>query len=193
MPTFAESVAAGGRQVGRTRAEPIELVPYDAAWPQQFEELRARLSEALGSSAQRIDHVGSSAVPGLLAKPIIDIQISVADVQDEASYRNTIESEGFELRWIETGHRYFRPPPEIPRYAHIHVCERGGKWERVHLLFRDYLRAHRDVANEYAELKQRLAEQFRNDRIGYTDANTDFIESALAHADECAIAEGWSP
>jgi GrpB-like predicted nucleotidyltransferase (UPF0157 family) len=196
VPTFAESVAAGGRQVGHSRNEPIELSPYDEAWPRRFEELRARLAQALGSNAKRIDHVGSSAVPGLIAKPIIDIQISVDDVEDEASYREAIERAGFELRWIEPHHRYFRPPPEQPRTAHVHVCSVGSQWERDHLVFRDYLRAHPETAAAYAELKLRLAGEYRTDRIGYTDAKTDFIEGVLrlaAETEKWASQTGWAP
>jgi len=184
MPTFAESVAAGGRQVGRTRNEPISVVDYDPVWPARFAEISARLATALGDRAVRIDHVGSTSVPGLAAKPIVDIQISVPDVENEAEYLGLIEAQGFELRWIEPGHRYLRPPPELPRLWQVHVCSVGSTWERVHLLFRDYLREHPDTAAEYAALKWQLAKEHRDDSIAYTDAKGPFIESVLRRAEQ---------
>ena len=193
MPTFAESVAAGGRQVGRTRGEPVVIVDYDPLWPLRFKEICQRLAGALGERALRIDHVGSTSVPNLAAKPIVDVQISVADVGAEADYVPAIEAEGFELRWIEPGHRYLRPPPELPRLWQLHVCTVGSQWERVHLLFRDYLRAHPDVAADYAALKRGLAETYRWESIAYTDAKSPFIEAAVASAEEWAVATGWAP
>jgi len=191
MPTFADSVAAGGHAVGSERNEPIAIEPYDAAWPARFEEMRTRLAGALGPSALRIDHVGSTAIPGLSAKPIIDIQVSVADVEDEASYKDAIEAQGLELRWIEPVHRYFRPPPALPRLWHVHVCSAGSEWERVHLLFRDYVRAHPEAAAAYEALKWRLAADHRDDRITYTDAKGPFVDRMLTHAVEWANETGW--
>lgn len=184
MPTFAESVAAGGHAVGSERNEPIDIEPYDPAWPQRFDDMRTRLAVALGATALRIDHVGSTAIVGLAAKPIIDIQISVPDVEDEGAYKNAIESQGLGLRWIEPAHRYFRPPPRVPRLFHVHVCSAGSDWERAHLLFRDYLRAHPKVAAEYEHLKRRLATEHRDERIAYTDAKGPFVEDVLRRAGE---------
>lgn len=193
MPTFAESVAAGGRQVGRTRNEPIVVVDYDPVWPKRFVEISTRLAGALGARAVRIDHVGSTAVPGLAAKPIVDVQVSVPDVDDETAYLPSIEGQGFELRWIEPGHRYLRPPPDLPRLGQVHACTVGSDWERVHLLFRDYLRAHPAAAAGYAALKRQLADQFRRDSIAYTDAKGPWIEWTLRLAEEWAPATGWQP
>jgi GrpB-like predicted nucleotidyltransferase (UPF0157 family) len=194
MPTHRESVAAGGLVVGPgRRGEPVALAPYDPAWPERYEVMRARLAAALGEVAVRIDHVGSTAVPGLEAKPVIDVQVSVRDVTDEDAYRDTIESQGFVLRWIEAHHRYFRPPPGLPREYQVHVCSIGSEWERVHLLFRDYLRAHPETAAEYAALKASMAAQHPNDRIAYTDAKGPFIDGVVAAAAEWARQTGWRP
>ncbi len=193
MPTFAESVAAGGRQVGRSRNEPATIVDYDPTWPRRFQEISERLAKSLGDKALRIDHVGSTSVPGLAAKPIVDIQISVEDVEAEAGYIPAIERVGFELRWIEPGHRYLRPPPELPRLWQVHVCTVGSAWERVHILFRDFLRSHPDVASEYASLKRELAEIHRWESIAYTDAKGPFIESTLDRGEEWARQTGWRP
>jgi GrpB-like predicted nucleotidyltransferase (UPF0157 family) len=194
VPTFAQSLAAGGQIVGRDRpGEAVEIVEYDSVWPARFEEMRSRLSEALGEAAVRIDHVGSTAVPGLAAKPVVDIQVSVVDVEDDDAYRDAIESCGFELRWIESGHRYFRPPPGQPRLTQVHVCTVGSSWERVHLLFRDYLRAHPQVAAEYAALKVRLAAKHGENRIEYNDDKAGFIDAVVAAAEDWARLTNWSP
>ena len=193
MPTFAESLAAGGRQVGPVRNDPVEIVDYDPAWAERFATMRNRLATALGTVARRIEHVGSTAVPGLVAKPVIDIQVSVPDVDDEASFCAPIEAQGFALRWIETGHRYFRPPPPLPRDYQVHVCSVGSDWERVHLLFRDYLRSHPETAADYAALKRTLAGQYVNDRIGYNDAKGPFIEDVVRRAELWAGQTSWRP
>jgi GrpB-like predicted nucleotidyltransferase (UPF0157 family) len=193
MPTLAESIAAGGRIVGRDRNEPIELSEYDPARPARFEEMRDRLAAALGEVALRIDHVGSTSVPGLVAKPIVDIQVSVSDVDDEAVYVAPIEALGLEMRWIETGHRYFRAPPPLPRRCQVHVCTVGSDWERRHLLFRDYLRSHPDAARDYGNLKRRLAAEHKWDRIAYTDAKGPFIDATTAKAEVWAAETHWQP
>jgi GrpB-like predicted nucleotidyltransferase (UPF0157 family) len=193
VPTFADSVAAGGRQVGPARNDPVEVVDPDPAWPARFEEARGRLATSLGPAAVRIDHVGSTAVPGLAAKPVIDIQVSVPDVEDDAAYRERIEHVGVVLQWTEPGHRYFRAPPGQPRLWHIHVCSTGSAWERDHLLFRDYLRAHPETAAAYAQLKRELAARHRNGRLDYTDAKDPFIDAALERAAVWARDTGWRP
>jgi GrpB-like predicted nucleotidyltransferase (UPF0157 family) len=196
VPKFKDSIAAGGFVVGTSRpraAEPVELVAWDARWPERFAEMRARLADALGPLALRIEHVGSTSIPDLVAKPVIDIQISVADVDDTDAYRTPIEEQGFELRFIEPGHRYFRPPPGLPRDYQVHVCEAGSEWERVHLLFRDYLRAHPDVAVEYGRMKLRLAAQHKAERIAYNDDKSGFIDAVVRVAEEWARQTGWMP
>jgi GrpB-like predicted nucleotidyltransferase (UPF0157 family) len=194
MPTFRESVAAGARVIGDNRAtDPIEIVDYDPGWPARYEEMRARLAEALGATAVRIDHVGSTAVPGLAAKPIIDIQISVPDVENAAAFKDAIEAQGFASRMIEPGHHYFRPPPGLSRDYQVHVCTIGSDWERRHLLFRDLLRADPETAAAYEAMKRDLAARFTNDRIGYNDAKGPFIDAAVERAEEWATRTGWRP
>lgn len=194
MPTFRESVAAGARVIGDDRAtDPIAIVDYDPAWPARFEAMRARLAQALGATAIRIDHVGSTAVPGLAAKPIIDIQVSVPDVADAAAFTNAIEAQGFASRMIEPGHHYFRPPPGVPRDYQVHVCTTGSDWEWRHLLFRDFLRTDSETRAGYEALKRDLATRFTHDRIGYNDAKGPFIEAAVGRAAEWAKQTGWRP
>lgn len=179
--------------LGDVRRDPIVMVAYQRTWPGLFAEWHDRLTRALGPVALRVDHVGSTAVPGLPAKPVVDIQVSVADVDDESAYVVAIESTGPRLRSREPGHRYFRPPPGMDRLVQVHVCAAGSEWERVHLLFPAYLRAHPERAASYARLKQDLAAAFPHDRIGYTEAKGPFIEETLAMAAEWAARTGWRP
>lgn len=167
---------------GQTRDDPVEVVPYDPSWPAAFEEWRRRLAGALDETAVLIEHVGSTAVPGLPAKPVVDIQVSVTDVEEEAAYVPAIEALGVALRFREPGHRYFRPPTGRPRNVHIHVCEDGSEWEREHLLFRDLLRGDPRLRHEYACFKLDLVERYGDDRLAYTDAKTAFILDALEEA-----------
>jgi GrpB-like predicted nucleotidyltransferase (UPF0157 family) len=183
---------ADGRSAfsGESDHEPIALAHASTEWPGEFEQLRARLAAALGTGV-RIEHVGSTSIPGIAAKPIIDIQVSVPDVTDEARFVPQIESVGVPLRMREPdlGHLYFRNSD--PRTVHIHVCEAGSKWERVHLLFRDYLRAHPGAARAYEELKRAAAATYRHDRIAYTESKGPFVDSILSEAEEWAEHNGW--
>lgn len=167
---------------GRPGGDPVEVVPYDPSWPDAFEEWRRRLAEALGETAVRIEHVGSTAVAGLAAKPVVDVQVSVPDVEDEAAYVPGIEALGVPLRFREPGHRYFRPPAGEPRSVQIHVCEAGSDWEQEHLRFRDRLLADPELREAYGRLKLELAEHYHDDRLAYTDAKTAFILDALEDA-----------
>ena len=183
----------GGTLLGQVRGDPIEVVPWDPIWAEMFEEMRGRLARSLGEQAVRIDHVGSTAIPGIPAKPIVDIQVSVPDVEDTDAYRAQIEERGFALRYIEPGHRYFRPPPGTPRDFQVHVCQSGSDWERDHLLFRDFLRAHPGEAAEYGRMKMRIADRRRNERITYNDEKQPFILAVLEAAETWARETGWRP
>jgi GrpB-like predicted nucleotidyltransferase (UPF0157 family) len=152
------------------------------------------MRRALGDVACRIDHIGSTSVPGLDAKPIIDIQISVSSFEPLTAYRNPLESLGYAFRSenAERTKRYFRESPGTPR-THIHVRQAGSWAEQFALLFRDYLRAHPEAAREYAALKHRLAAQFTEDRHGYTDAKTPFTWALMQNADRWSQKTGWHP
>jgi GrpB-like predicted nucleotidyltransferase (UPF0157 family) len=114
------------------------------------------------------------------------------DVEDEGAFVEPIERLGFTLRYREQGHRYFRPPPGRLRAAQIHVCISGGAWERVHLLFRDYLRAHPGEAAAYARAKREAAAAHREDRVAYNDAKSPIIEVLLGRAEQWAERSGWT-
>lgn len=172
----------GSRRAG----EPIELTPYDPAWPGRYEEWRRKLLDALPAPPRSIEHIGSTAVPGLPAKPIVDIQIGVDDLDDEPAYAPAIESLGVQLRSRDRNHRYFRPFPGHPRVVHVHVCQSGTDWERRHILFRDYLRADAEARRRYVEAKEAAAARWRDDRVAYTDAKGRVVRELTAEA------ERWS-
>jgi GrpB-like predicted nucleotidyltransferase (UPF0157 family) len=173
---------------------PVEIVAYDPAWPVRFAELGHELRAGLGEVALRIDHVGSTSVPGLAAKPIIDIQVSVADFEPLAAYRLPLERLGYVYRADnpERTKRYFREPPGRRR-THVHVRRAGSFSEQWALLFRDYLRAHVEVAAEYAAVKRRLALRFRDDRRAYVDAKGPLLWEIIRKADAWAQVQGWLP
>jgi GrpB-like predicted nucleotidyltransferase (UPF0157 family) len=129
----------------------------------------------LGSAAQRIEHVGSTAIPGLAAKPVTDILVSVIDPELEERYVPAIETIGVQLRSRHQEHRYFRPFSGLPRDVHIHGGATGSEWERRHLLFRDYLRSTEGARDEYLAAKLEAAQRWRDDRVAYADAKTEVI------------------
>jgi GrpB-like predicted nucleotidyltransferase (UPF0157 family) len=176
----------------RRGLEPVHLAPYDPEWPRRFARWRDRIGAALGATALRTEHVGSTSVPGLAAKPVIDIQVSVADIADEARYAGQLEPLGLQLANRDDVHRYFSPVPEQPRELHLHLCQAGSGWEREHLLFRDYLRAHPAAAARYLAGKQAAAATWQDDRWAYTEAKTDVIVTILEDAERWAHAAGWT-
>jgi GrpB-like predicted nucleotidyltransferase (UPF0157 family) len=172
----------------------VEIAQYDPIWPARFAKLGGELRDALGAMALRIDHIGSTAIPGLAAKPIIDVQISVAAFEPLDAYRLPLERLGYVFRSDNTERtkRYFREAPGTPR-RHIHV-RRAGSWaEQFALLFRDYLRTHAEEARSYESLKYKLAARYKEDRHGYTDAKAPFIWEVMAKADRWSQEVGWEP
>ena len=163
----------------------IEIVPYNPAWPAAFALERDRLRAALGDLALRIDHNGSTAVPGLAAKPVIDIQISVASLQNVAAYAAPLEQLGYSHLAHADDERcpFFYRPSAWPHTHHLHIVEAGGEEERRTLAFRDYLRGHADAAREYAALKRELAAEHgggsADAREAYATAKTSFVSRIL--------------
>jgi GrpB-like predicted nucleotidyltransferase (UPF0157 family) len=176
--------------IGGPEKRSIVIEPYRSTWPATFQEHRRRIEDALGSVASRVDHIGSTAVPGLVAKPIIDIQVSVPDVEQESSYLQPLLAAGYLLRVRESGHRMFRTA-ELD--VHIHVCDAGSDWERRHLLLRDWLRRSADDRDAYAALKTELQREGWETMNHYADAKTVLISEMTARADAWAAAIGWSP
>jgi GrpB-like predicted nucleotidyltransferase (UPF0157 family) len=182
-------VADDGVLIGGRQPRDIVIAEYDDAWPRRFEAERERVATALGPRALRIDHVGSTSVPGLAAKPIVDIDLTVADPDDEAAYLPDLERAGYVLRVREPGHRMVRTA-ELD--VHVHVCAAGSEWERRHLLFRDHLRRHRDDVALYEGVKRELAARAWEDMNDYADAKNDVVAAIMARAETWAAATGWS-
>lgn len=162
----------------------IVIEPYDPAWPAMFEAERILLEETLAPwLAGPVEHIGSTAIPGLPAKPIIDIAGPVFDLE---SSRPAIEAAArlsyYFFPYKPDEFHWFCKPSDFERTHHLHLIPVGAPLWRERLLFRDYLRAHSDAAAAYAELKFRLAEQHRDDREAYTEAKTEFIKRILALA-----------
>src|SRR4051794_35212046 len=130
-----------------------------------------RITATLGVVAVRIDHVGSTAVPGLAAKPIIDLQLSVTRIEPLAPYREPLEQLGylFVPDPESPGFHLFAQPAERPRTHHLHVCEAGSRHEQRHLAVRDFLRAHPGEAGQYEAVKRRLAAAHPEDRLAYIE------------------------
>lgn len=175
------------------RGDALTVVPYDAAWPSAFAAWRRVVAEALGSTAVCVEHIGSTSVPGLPAKPVIDVLVTVPDFDDEPAYVPALEATGLQLRSRDLQHRYFRPFPGRPRDVQVHVCPPGSAWERDHLLFRDFLRAHDDVRDQYARLKLHLVDVWHDDRMAYTEAKGDLIRPTVAAAEAWAATTQWVP
>jgi GrpB-like predicted nucleotidyltransferase (UPF0157 family) len=171
--------ATGVELFGGPEKRRIVITPYDLAWPARFARERARIVAALGRVAVRIEHVGSTSVPGLPAKPIIDIDLCVPDVDDEPGYLPPLLRAGYRFRVREPGHRMVRTPE---RDVHLHICTAGSDWERRHLLFRDWLRGHPADRDRYARLKRELSATDWPDMNAYADAKGPFIEEVTRRA-----------
>jgi len=162
----------------------VEIAEYDPAWPEAYQRERAAIAEALVGHALAIEHVGSTAVPGLAAKPIVDIMVGLRVLSDHACCVAPLASLGYEHKGeygIPDRH-YFRKPVQGPRTHQVHMVEQGSAFWVRHLLFRDYLRANPNEAAAYDRLKRELAERFGTDLEGYTEAKTEFIRSVEAKA-----------
>ena len=188
-------------------AQPVIIVDYDAEWPTHFERYRDEIVQACGSLIEHVEHVGSTSVPGLAAKPIIDILVGVGDAElidvsgepvvipgdgrnvvpvgpeRHVALVNAIKGIGHVYRAengipgrLLWGHRGLEPG------CHIHLVLTGSRFWIDHLAFRDHLRAHPETAAEYAALKRKLSDEYGRDRIGYTDAKTDFVRACLEAA-----------
>lgn len=167
----------------------IRLVDYDEAWPLWFEAEALAMRATLGGLATRIDHVGSTAVQGLLAKPVIDIQVSVPSLESLDRFIPPLAALGYRHRAdpdpeFERVYPYFHKPVDWPHTHHVHLCEGGGEMEWKHLAFRDYLRANAAARDEYVTLKRELASQHRGatheQRQLYADSKSEFVARALA-------------
>jgi GrpB-like predicted nucleotidyltransferase (UPF0157 family) len=170
---------------------PIELREYDAAWRDWYADESVALGELLGGLAARISHIGSTAVPGLVAKPIVDILIEIDRDTDIDTVAGALAGAGWlvmadtrEPRLRVDLNKGYTPSGFAERVYHLHVVRTGDNAE---LFFRDWLMEHEDERNRYAELKRRLAQEYRNDRDCYTAAKESFVREITAKAVEAYV------
>jgi len=172
----------------------MELPRYDPNWPLAFEEERDQLKAQLGDVALRIDHVGSTSVPGLQAKPVIDIQISVEEI-DLSFLKKELSKLGYKHTHMDDPpvdvYPFFHKPARWPTTHHIHVCHAGGEEERLHLIFRNWLRGHPADRDEYGRLKDELAKDVDEKNIQtlytYTDKKGIFVQEIIKKAIQAGI------
>lgn len=180
----------------------VTIQPYDPDWPLEFQKIASALRRALGERALRIDHIGSTSVPGLVAKDKIDIQVTVTALEEEL--RSAMLSLGH-TQWKGLLHDHCPPGSSAAdqewekwlftqrgdqRSANIHVRVQGRANQRYPLLFRDYLRCHPATARAYAELKRRLAANLADPRT-YPDVKDPAVDLIYLAAEEWAVATGW--
>ncbi len=175
-----EAYTVGG---ARPHGGPVHLAEYDAAWSELFTREAARIKHVLGDTAIRVEHVGSTSVPGLAAKPVIDIVMEVTDSSDESAYVSPLESHGYELRvrepdWWE--HRMLKGPDTD---VNLHVFTVGCPEVDRMVRFRDHLRANPSDRKLYEARKRELASHEWAYIQDYADAKTDVIEEIIARSD----------
>ena len=170
-------------RIERLSRETVAIAPYDSRWPQRFAEERSRLVALFPSLVRRIEHFGSTAVPGLSAKPIVDMLVEVTSLHETKDrIVPVLAADGYDYIWRPTSGDdvppfyawFIKRDKQGQRTHHIHMVEHDfPQWDE--LLFRDHLIAHPEVAQQYVDLKERLAAEFRNDRTAYTDGKGEFI------------------
>ena len=164
--------------------DPILIVPYDPHWPREFNAEKTRILMAVGLQVVALEHIGSTAVVGLGAKPVIDLMVAVKELGDAQACIQPMIGLGYEyvpeFEAEMPERRYFRKG--MPRTHQVHLVELKSEFWARHFLFRDYLRNHPEASRAYEKLKRDLAAEFKHDRNGYTDAKTAFIKSVEALA-----------
>jgi N-methylhydantoinase B/oxoprolinase/acetone carboxylase alpha subunit/GrpB-like predicted nucleotidyltransferase (UPF0157 family) len=167
--------------IGEADGSTVRIVDYDPTWPERFEVERDRIVDALGPSMRRIEHFGSTSVPGLAAKPVVDIMVTVDDPDDDGAFVPALTAAGYVLRVIEPEHRLFRTPA---RDVHVHLWRAGSDDERRLLLFRDWLRQDADDRARYEAVKRELASREWESSGDYAEAKSDIVAETMRHAAE---------
>ena len=163
----------------------VRLVPHDPRWADAYQHEAERLRQALGAHALEIAHIGSTAVPGLTAKPLLDIMVAITSLGERDQVVPLLAQVGYEYRPHDTiaERLFFIVGEPDARRVNLSLAERHSAYWRDHLAFRDILRARPEVAEAYARLKASLAEQYPDDRLAYTAAKGEFVASVLAAGD----------
>jgi GrpB-like predicted nucleotidyltransferase (UPF0157 family) len=194
-------VISGERTIERhpsldDRIDPaVRMLAHDPAWNAVALREQERIARALGAVAVRVEHVGSTAVPGLAAKPIVDIQMSVLDVGRRERFVGGLEQIGylFVSDPESLDYHFFAKPPGRPRSHHLHVCQLGSEHESRHLAVRDYLRTHHREAASYEALKRELVERHPEDRLAYIKGKKPYVDDLEERALAWARTIGASP
>jgi len=163
---------------------PVVIVPYDPEWPRIYDEESTLIRDTVGGVIRALEHVGSTSVPGLWAKPIIDIIAGVDGPADAERCRELLQPIGYDDASTGDNPDWYYclgKGPHSPGF-HLHIVKEGSRFHEKHILFRDWLRSHPADAEAYTELKIRLAEKYRNDRVAYTDGKTEFINGIVERA-----------
>jgi GrpB-like predicted nucleotidyltransferase (UPF0157 family) len=162
----------------------VEVVPHDPRWARLFEEEAQRIAAILGDEVVAIYHAGSTAIPGIRAKPVIDLCVEVRDIERVDSFNDLFVEAGYIPRgeFDIPGRRFFIKETEEERTHHVHAYQSGHPEIKRHLDFRDYLIEHPDLARAYSELKAELARQFPTDIHAYTQGKSAFIRDMIARA-----------
>jgi GrpB-like predicted nucleotidyltransferase (UPF0157 family) len=157
----------------------VEVLPHDPRWRDAFEAEAKHVAAALGENVVAVHHVGSTAIPNIYAKPVIDLLVEVGDIAEVDGRSSAMESLGYEVmgEYGIPGRRYFRKDnQEGIRTHHVHAFESGSAEATRHLAFRDYMMAHPEDAQRYSELKRKLAEEHPQSMDAYMDGKDDFIK-----------------
>ncbi len=164
-------------------SDEIVVIPYDPSWPHKFETARARVAFLLGDRAIAIEHIGSTSVRGLSAKPVIDLLVGTASLVDADACAAMLVADGWDfpedVNDAIEDRRFLRKLDHDVRTHHLHVVVHRGDLWNGYLDFRDKLRRHDDLAHEYESLKRSLAEKFRDHRERYTASKTEFVARVL--------------
>lgn len=163
--------------------KPVVIIPYDPEWPKIYEEEKRRIKSRVGHIIRSIEHIGSTSVPGLWAKPIIDIIAGVDDAEDAEKCRALLLQDGYDDPSPGDGDDWYYCLGRYPSPSfHLHLVRESSPHHLKHILFRDWLRANPAEAKAYRELKIQLSEKYRNDRVAYTDNKTGFIDGIVEKA-----------
>jgi GrpB-like predicted nucleotidyltransferase (UPF0157 family) len=159
----------------------VRIVSYQAEWKPLFLQEAALLESILSDAILQIEHIGSTAIEGMAAKPIIDLMCVVSNLREAESFRAPIEQAGYEYRPDDAvpDRLFFAKGPRSNRTHHLSLTERGSDFYNEKLAFRNHIRKHPQAADEYRKLKERLAERFANDRGAYTEGKRAFVERIL--------------
>lgn len=164
----------------------VRLVPYDSAWPEFFELEAQLLRETTADKVRRIEHIGATSIPGMDAKPVLDLMAEVGSEAEALALVPAIETLGYEFRPDEDvpGRMYF---PKLSSEGlcthHLSLTVTGSQFWNRQILFRDYLRSHTEFGRRYIELKRALALQFPDDRPSYIEGKTEFVEMVIGLAE----------